>query len=212
MIKTFVSYHHANDQAYKDALVTWAENEGLIRNFSVETGDIDESMPTQTIRRIIRDQYLRDTELTILLCGKETRYRKHVDWELKSSMIDGSINKQSGILVIDLPSSRSTSWYTNFVGEKERIYPGYGNWSTIETKSDFETLYPDMPRRILENMLAPYVQISVVPWQQIYGHADRLAFLLINSAAAGRTNIYDLSRPMRMKNYNPKHDFYDLRN
>jgi hypothetical protein len=35
------------------------------------------------------------------------RTRKHIDWEIFSSMIDGKINKRSGILVINLPTIRS---------------------------------------------------------------------------------------------------------
>ena len=43
MIKTFVSYHHKNDQAYKEALVTWANSAGLIDDYSVSTPNFDTS-------------------------------------------------------------------------------------------------------------------------------------------------------------------------
>jgi hypothetical protein len=81
MIKTFTSYHHANDQKYKEAFVNWASASGLIDDISVQTGEIDEGLPNQSIRTRIRDHYLRDSDVTVLLCGTETRYRKHVDWE-----------------------------------------------------------------------------------------------------------------------------------
>ncbi|SIT91852.1 MTH538 TIR-like domain [Yoonia rosea] len=213
MIKTFVSYHHLLDQHYKDSFVQWAEEWGLISNRSVEVGDIDETLPTQTIRRVIRDDFLMDTEVTVLLCGKETRYRKHIDWELKSSMINGSRNTQSGILVINLPNSGSTSWHSCFGSEeKSLIYPDYsGSWISIETKSDYKTRYPNMPERILENLIAPDVKIPIVPWENVYGYPDRLKFLLSQCAQAGKINRYDLSRPMRMKNYNPREDAFDFR-
>lgn len=212
MIKTFISYHHARDQQFKEALVSWGEREGIISNRSVEIGDIDEALPTETIRRIIRDDYLRDSELTILLCGLETRFRKHVDWEIKSSMINGRINTRSGILVINLPTSNSKSWYAAYPQEKEVVYPDYqGGWRSIESVSEFENLYPDMPRRILENLVNPDVKISIVPWENLYGYADRFRFLVRNSAAAGKTNSYNLSRPMRMKNHNPRLEVFDVR-
>ncbi|WP_205414904.1 TIR domain-containing protein, partial [Klebsiella pneumoniae] len=70
-------------------------------------GDIDEDEAPQKIREIIRDEYLRDTSVLILLVGTETKNRKHVDWELYSSMRDSTINKKSGILVVNLPSTNT---------------------------------------------------------------------------------------------------------
>lgn len=193
-------------------LVLWATQQGLINDISVNTGDIDDSLSSETIRIKIRDEYLRDSSVTILLCGEETRFRKHVDWELKSSMINGPINKRSGILVIDLPTSSSPSWYTSFHGEAELIYPDYqGEWNTQMTLADFEAAYPDMPRRILQNLAKPGVLISVAPWDRVYGYAERFSFLLQNTAEAGPSNEYDLSRPMRRKNFNPRLDYFDPR-
>lgn len=212
MIKTFVSYHHERDQEYKEAFVAWAEDAGLIENRSVEVGHIEETLPPQTIRRVIRDRYLMDSDVTILLCGLETRFRKHIDWELKSSMIDGSVNRQSGILVIDLPTSRANTWHTCFPYEKDVVYPDYqGSWRAVKGVSGLEKDYPDMPRRILENLVLPDVKISVVPWHNVYGHPERLEFLLRNTAAAGRSNPYDTSRTMRMKNFNPQLETMDFR-
>lgn len=211
MIKTFVSYHHKNDQAYKEAFIEWAEASNLINNYSVGTGDIDPDLPNETIRRTIRDYYLRDSEVTVLLCGSETRFRKHVDWELKSSMIDGQVNKQSGILVIDLPTSNGNAWYASH-SEHKVVYPEYGgSWYTLETKEQFKEKHPDIPRRILENLAKGDVNISIVPWGQVYGHHDRLKFLLERTALSGRVNPYDTSRKMRMRDYNPKTDDFDYR-
>jgi hypothetical protein len=42
-------------------------------NRSVSLGDIDEDEEPQTIREIIRDKYLRDTTVLILLVGTETK-------------------------------------------------------------------------------------------------------------------------------------------
>ena len=212
MIKTFVSFHHDNDQHYKEAFINWAQGAGLIDNYSVKTGDIDPNLPNESIRRLIRDYYLRDSEVTVLLCGTESRFRKHVDWELKSSMIDGAVNKQSGILIIDLPSTKCNNWHTQYPGEKALIYPDHTDgWYSVETKSTFEDLYPDMPRRILENLAKGDVKISIAPWERIFGHADRLKFLLEQTAASGKVNPYDLSRKMRTRDYNPKVGGIDYR-
>lgn len=103
MHKVFISYHHENDQCYKDSLVACGEKYSIFLDRSVNAGDVRGSLPDERIRQIIRDDYLRDSTVTIVLVGAETRRRKHVDWEIYSSMIDGKKNKKSGIIAITLP-------------------------------------------------------------------------------------------------------------
>ena len=201
MTKVFVSYHHEIDQYYREHLAHLAKYHDAFEDGSVEVGDIDDNLSSEAIRCIIRDDYLRDTEVTILLCGAETRFRKHIDWELKSSMIDGPVNKRSGILVIDLPSTSCTSWHAGLPGEKEAIYWDYtGGWTALETKSEYKSAYPDLPERIIDNLLKPGVGISVVPWSRIEYQPRNLKFLVDATAKAGRGNDYDLSLPMRRRN------------
>lgn len=204
MTKAFVSFHNANDWLYKEHICQLASEYGAFEDLSVVVGEIDDNLPNQTIRQIIRDDYLRDSEVTILLCGTETRYRKHIDWELKSSMIDGRINRRSGILIIDLPTTATTSWHAGLPGEKEAIYPEYqGSWTSLETKSDCQARYPDLPERIIDNLMNPNVQMSVVPWYKVENNPDVLRFLVDKSAAVAASNKYDLSLPMRMRDHNP---------
>jgi hypothetical protein len=61
-------------------------------------------MYTDTIRQRIRDKYLRNSTVTIVLVGTETWKRKHVDWEISSSLRDSKLNKRSGLIGILLPS------------------------------------------------------------------------------------------------------------
>lgn len=204
MVKAFISYHHKNDQHYKDHICAIAERFRIFEDLSVAIGDIDENLPNQTIRRIIRDDYLRDSEVTILLCGTETKYRKHIDWELKSSMIDGAKNRRSGILVVDLPTTQTTSWYAGLPGEKEVIYSDYtGEWTSLKTKIEFQARYPSLPERIIDNLMMKEVYLSVVPWDRIADNPDALRYLVESSAAVANSNQYDLSLPMRMRDYNP---------
>ncbi len=100
----FVSYHHDNDQRYKDELVRMGEENAVFIDKSVGGGDIPDDLTGQQIRRRVRDEYLRDSTVTIVLVGIATKRRKHVDWEIYSSMYDGTVNKKSGILVINLRS------------------------------------------------------------------------------------------------------------
>jgi len=205
MTKAFISYHHRNDQEFKEHLDHLSLWHNAFDDCSVKVGDISDDLSTQTIRTRIRDHYLRDSKVTVLLCGSETKYRKHVDWELKSSMIDGAVNKKSGILVIDLPSSANTGWTSALPMEKEIIHPDYsGGWRTIERKSDYLETYPDLPERIIDNLLNDHATISVVPWEKVENNPKNLKFLIDETAKTALNNRYDLSLPMRMRDHNPR--------
>jgi len=62
----------------------------------------------EIIRQKIRDKYLRDSTVTVVLIGTETWKRKHVDWEIGSSIRQTAYNPRSGLLGILLPSYPSS--------------------------------------------------------------------------------------------------------
>ncbi len=128
-------------------------------------------------------------------------------------MIDGAINRKSGILVIDLPESKSISWYCAYGDrEKELLYPDHNDgWFTVSTAVHYENMFPDMPRRIIENLNRNDVAISVVPWNRTYQNVEGLRYLLQQIKGSGSINDYDTTRPMRMKNFNPKLEIFDIR-
>lgn len=198
--KVFISYHHENDQYYKERLLEFNEYYQIFIDGSVDTGGISDDLDDKAIREKIRDEYLRDSTVTILLVGLETKKRKHIDWEIYSSMFDGRVNKKSGILVINLPSIKCTYYSARHKGEKERFYPNETSWITIDDKSEFESRYPYMPDRIIDNLKESEAKISVVNWNKIETDFDNLKFL-INATFDDRAGCnYDLSRPMKRAN------------
>lgn len=103
--KVFISYHHDNDQRYRDLFESmFAHYHGIFITRSVQIGEINPYLATDTIRQKIRDEYLRDSTVTIVLIGSETWKRKHVDWEIGSSIRDTIRNPRSGLLGILLPT------------------------------------------------------------------------------------------------------------
>jgi hypothetical protein len=198
MHKVFISFHHANDQGYKDALVEFNRQHRIFDDQSVDTGEIDDHLDDEAIRLKIRDEYLKDTSVTILLVGTETRNRKHIDWELFSSMYDGKVNKKSGILVITLPSTGCGCYQAAHELEKETVYPTTTQWMTITERAEFERRYPYLPDRIIDNLLAPRVKMSVTNWDKI--NVATLTFLIDAAYNDRRSCEYDLSRPMRRAN------------
>ena len=99
--KVFVSFHHADD-AHKNDFVAMMGDD--IIDQSVGDGDIDDSIQTDTIRNKIRDEFIRAATVTVVLVGKCTWQRKHVDWEIGSSLRDTKRNSRCGLLGILLPS------------------------------------------------------------------------------------------------------------
>ncbi|QKK07296.1 MAG: TIR domain-containing protein [Planctomycetota bacterium] len=103
--KVFVSYHHANDEARKTIFeLRFGNHFGILVRGSVSLGDIDPQLRTETIRQRIRDEYLRDSSVTVVLIGTQTWQRKHVDWEISSSIRKTATNPRSGLLGIFLPT------------------------------------------------------------------------------------------------------------
>ena len=200
MRKVFISYHHDNDQYYKDTLDTWGKNNGVFMSKSVDAYEIPDEWDDQQIRKYIRDNKLRDSSVTILLVGTETKYRKHVDWEIYSSMYDGQVSKQSGIIVITLPSIGSE--YQARTGS-DPVRCENLNWGPIETKTYFNTSESHLPDRIVDNLVNPNgVMVSVLPWNVIESDPQVLINLIESAGANRALKKYDLSRKMRRSNYN----------
>ena len=62
------------------------------------------NLATETIRQYIRDGFIRDATVTVVLIGPCTWQRKHVDWEIGSSLRKTKKNSRCGMLGILLPN------------------------------------------------------------------------------------------------------------
>lgn len=69
-------------------------------------GDIVDSTDTDYVMTRIRQDYLRDSSITLVLIGNCTWSRRYVDWELQASLRGGSTVTPNGVLGIKLPAIR----------------------------------------------------------------------------------------------------------
>ena len=100
--KVFICFHE-QDIKYKESFVRMMGRRIVDR--SVDTGNIDDTdLKTATVRQKIRDEYIRDATVTIVLIGPRTWQRKHVDWEIGSSLRKSKRNPRCGLLGIVLPN------------------------------------------------------------------------------------------------------------
>ncbi|MYF45727.1 MAG: hypothetical protein F4223_04680 [Rhodobacteraceae bacterium] len=102
--KTFISFHHEDDLFKKDFEKQWGEQFKGFVSRSVRDGDIDKNKSTEHTRQLIRDNFISDATVTLVLVGKNTWKRKHVDWEIASSIRDTRKNPRTGLLGLFLPT------------------------------------------------------------------------------------------------------------
>lgn len=198
--KVFISYHHSNDQEYKDYLVDVLNPYyDLFENYSVNEDEIDDTNKSdETIRQIIRDDYIADATVLILLCGTETKFRKFIDWELHAAMYDTDSNSKMGIVVINLPTISQTRRAPTEI-EKPLVAPGERNWTHLKTRNEYEANYPYMPSRIIDCFEKKDSEIAVVDWNVVRSNPLILKEL-VDIAFKRRKNVqYDTSSPLRKK-------------
>ena len=104
--RVFVSYYHDEDQADRDHFESlFSGINDIMVSESVEIGDIDDTnLSSDRIFQIIREDYLSNSTVTVVLIGAHTWQRKFVDWEIGASIRHTKSNPRSGLLGILLPT------------------------------------------------------------------------------------------------------------
>lgn len=103
--KCFVSFHQA-DEGEVQSFIESFEDAFIPRVLGVSDEDeFIKSTDTDYVMEQIREKYLTDSTVTIVLVGKCTWARRYVDWEVYSSLRNDSKNRRSGLMAITLPSA-----------------------------------------------------------------------------------------------------------
>lgn len=157
--KVFISFYY--DEAHKEKEQLTSLLEGIIIDKSVGENDISDDETDQRIREIIRDKYLKDSTVTIVLVGEKNKNRKHVDWEIYSSMYDHKDgHTKSGILVIDI----TDQYWLNTKGMRESHSLSQGVTATAESKKRNTSHYP---QRLIDNILRDDVKIKIARFSDV---------------------------------------------
>jgi hypothetical protein len=104
--KCFISYHHADQAAVNQFVRDFDHQQDcfIARGLGQEMpGDVIQSMDTDYVMRKIRENFLHDSTVTIVLMGRCTWARRYVDWEILSSIRRGQYIAPNGLLGIKLP-------------------------------------------------------------------------------------------------------------
>lgn len=204
--KVFISYYHKEEQDYKEQLSKmkeWNSDKNqyisIFDDYSVNQNDIDDvGMTDEQIRREIRDNYIKDATVLILVCGENTKRRKHIDWEIHAAMYDSDVNPKMGILVIDVGQDSLQI----ACGEEEENIMGSGCfWVQLKKEEKYlQENYPNLPDRIIENIALEAVSITVTNWNVIKNQPQKLKELIDRAYNRKKTNQYDHSTPLRRRN------------
>lgn len=148
--KVFLSFHHTNEVEVREFERRFHDAETFVSR-SVADGDIDPNLKTDTTRRLIRDKFISDSTVTIVLIGNETWQRKHVDWEIGYSITQTTQNTRCGLIGILLPSYRSCQ---SLLCQRAITVDGHSYTPC------------NIPPRLNDNILNGYAKIYGYPWSE----------------------------------------------
>lgn len=117
--KCFISFK-TEDQKYKDEIQSWSEDnkvDMIDKSLNTPINSEDEDY----IMRKIRQDYLADSTVTIVLIGEHSsenlgeNEQKFIKRELQASLYNGQNNTRSGILGVVLPAMYSKIYKGSYV-------------------------------------------------------------------------------------------------
>ncbi|GAA1406407.1 hypothetical protein AUR04nite_06180 [Glutamicibacter uratoxydans] len=105
--KTFISYHHDDEAEVANFINYFDHDKDVLISRGIGAsmdGDIIGSTNDTYIKQRIRDLYLRESTVTVILIGASTWGRKFVDWEIAASLRNTTTSNRNGLVAITLPS------------------------------------------------------------------------------------------------------------
>lgn len=131
--RVFISYHHENDEKYKEAFEK--DFGDLFINESVQDGEYDSELSDGYVKRLIREDKISLSTVVVVLIGSETYKRKHVDWEIYAGLTEKA-GGHSGLIGIILPS-----YYDNPVNKKLKVGKYYDSTIPARLNDNIKTKY-----------------------------------------------------------------------
>ncbi|NTW88645.1 MAG: TIR domain-containing protein [Desulfobulbaceae bacterium] len=120
--RVFISHFKGDRTEVDNFIEEFANRQKIFTPYVLGANDNDDfidSTDTAYVMRRIRELYLKDSTVTIVLMGSCTHSRRYVDWEIKSSLQQGE-TLPNGLIGIILPS----------IGAKAYLPPRFEvNWT-----------------------------------------------------------------------------------
>lgn len=125
--KAFLSYHQEDREAVREFISEFDEGEDIFitRGITVPDDVIDSTNPDYVMGRI-RELFLRDSTVTIVLIGKCTWARRFVDWEVQASLRQPAGGLPNGLMAVLLNRYATSGTLPDRV--KLNVDGGYANF------------------------------------------------------------------------------------
>jgi len=140
--KVFISYHHDDQDEVEEFIETfdYERKVFITRGVGVDIEqEIIDSNNTDYVMRKIRELYLKDSTVTIILIGKCTWARRYVDWEIQASLRHGETVIPNGLLGIVLSSGGKKPEAPDRLSKnitKKNNDKAYANWYWYPQRKD----------------------------------------------------------------------------
>lgn len=141
--KVFISFHQDDREEVDTFIDTFDEERNVFISRALGIGmneDVINSSNVEYVMSRIRELYLIDSTVTIVLIGKCTWARRYVDWEIQSSLRHGYTVTPNGLLGIVLPSAGKNPTPPNRLNinlKDENGGDGYAQWYWYPTRRDY---------------------------------------------------------------------------
>jgi hypothetical protein len=107
--KCFISFHQPDEDEVKQFIADF-DSVFIPKVLGVsDEDDFIDSDDTDYVIDQIRERYLTDSTVTVVLVGRCTWARRYVDWEVYSTLRNDTLNRRSGLVAITLPSASDYS-------------------------------------------------------------------------------------------------------
>lgn len=132
--KVFISYHRADVDEVRQFLQKFDHTDDVFISRVVATmpDDVINSTDPDYIMRRIRENFLKDSTVTMVLVGRCTWARKFCDWEIQASLRHGGTTTANGLLGIVLPSAGKNPQAPNRLkinlGSTQAGQEGFARW------------------------------------------------------------------------------------
>ncbi|WP_257160243.1 TIR domain-containing protein [Corynebacterium cystitidis] len=136
--KCFISYHSDDEGEVGDFIDEFDHSRDVFisRGIGASMAEIIESENDDYIKRCIRENYLNDSTVTIVMIGASTWSRKFVDWEIAASLRNTANSRRNGLLAIALPSAGANLLPARFEDNYNSDGTGYADFIEYPSNAD----------------------------------------------------------------------------
>ena len=146
--KVFVSFY-GGDEKEVGTFVEWAHRNGVLIPkilHDAYSGVWVDSTNTDYVMQRVRDEFIGDSTVTLVLLGRCTHSRRYVDWEIKATLQQGEVYPPNGLLAVNLPSIGKAGVHLppRLLDNHKTAHPGYARYyATPGTASELAAWIED---------------------------------------------------------------------